>query len=408
MRAAPLFRGLSSGATGRGGRLSALPAERSRAAGEIRGEIFYMPISEPYSCYEVVIWKRATVAGVERYWCNSYQFTAPAGGVGEGTLWELCHNLVTAEHFIYTGDVFIFGVICWQWSSMDRFSDPDGVYIWPEFRYGVKVRDFAGTMLPWEYALLLHKETEEGRGGRVALRYCLINEETVPYGEDSRAIQNHEPWGTQPTALALWWFNNTPLQHCTFKRYNELTPPIGVNPVTRLTMGTLTKLQSVEDAQARKTPRALPYQKAWQESLVSTFAQYRECVRLATMHPDGLLKDDIEILALSASMLKGVFESILPYWTEGVKPVLMLNWRPTSGLDPLSINVQAVVGDAVGRIDELAPILEDLYSYPDDRVPYTFVRPFLVRYAYFILWLERCGAMRWTGTPIRGLPKVYD
>lgn len=348
---------------------------------------------------EAVIWKAETIEGIERVWCNSYHFTATEE-LTEGTAYALLHNLATGEQFMYTGDVEMFGFMAWQWSATERIAARDRVFIWPERKNGNRPRDPFDAILPFEYALLYTKETDIGKGSRMAYRRTLARSEVVPYRGDSWAIGGDHPFGLFHTDLVLYWLNNTPLQYAIFHRENELSCPTEARAVNRVKMGTLTKFQSIEDAQARKTFRAKPYRERWELHLDVAFADIKHVWALVLAHPDGMLKDDVQDLSTMAGMLKGTFEYLLDYWSEGIKPVFMANWRPTAGLDPLSMIVQAICGDAVGGIDELAQLIEDIYAYPEERVPLEAVRPFITAYTWYVLILERMGAMRWTGTPL--------
>jgi len=355
---------------------------------------------EPEQHYiEVVIWKREQIGDTLRTWSNSYHFTSSVA-LTEGTAFELCHNLGTGEQFMYTAHVEIFGWLCWEWSAIERIAERSRVFIWPERKNGNKPRPESEQVLPFEYALLFKKQAELGRGSHLAYRRTVAYSEVVPYREDSYAIPHAKPFGYFESDLQVYWLNNVPLRHAIWHRSDELTAPTTSRPVRRIDLASLSKFQSVEDAQARKTFRAAPYRQAWEAALPVAFAAVARAKTLSKSHPDGMLKEELQELDVFSQELKGVFTYLLDYWTEGVKPVLMLNWRPTAGLDPLSLSVQRLVGDAVGAIEELADLMQDMYSYPGERVPEEAVIPWINAYTYYVLVLDRVGALRWTGTPI--------
>lgn len=349
--------------------------------------------------FELVSWKAANVGGKIRYWSNSFPFIS-SSPLTHSTAAQLCHNIATAEQFLYPPTVSQFGYMIWQWSQFEEFAARDGVYIWPDSRIGNRGHAAEDTLLEWEYALLMTKQTDVGRSGHAAFRSCVFSSEVVPYREGSWALKDSEPFGAHVTNLILYWLNNTTYQHAVFSRQDELTFPTDARRVVSYEIGTLTKLQSISDAQERKTFRARPYAAIWLENIPVIFSGIRQIYALANSHPDGMLKDDLPTLATLAGILKGAFEQLTDYWTEGITPEVMPNWRPTSGHDPVSAQVQALVVNAYAQIDDLADILLDLQEYPDERIPLSILMTFILEYSWFALKLERAGACRWTGTPI--------
>lgn len=356
---------------------------------------------------EMVSWKRAVIDGVPRQWSNSFQFVT-GEPLTEGTAWYMAHRLATVEQFIYPGDTYQFGFMVWQWSFIESIAAKSQVFIWPELRYGARPHGPQQKNIPWEYALLWEKQTLEGHSGRMAFRHTLLEDEVLPYREDGLAIPNHFPYGQQQTELMGFYLNSLGLPQAIFNRSDELSYPLSARLVNRVSIGALTKLQSIEDAQARKTPRALPYYQSWQEVMPGLYETVRYIYSLCAKTPEGMPKEDVQELSAAAMALKGAFINQSSYWTEGIKPVLMANWRPTSGLDPLSFRCQVICDNCVGGIDELGPLLEQLQGYPGEYIPLEAVKPFIALYSWYVLQWDRIGAMRFTGTPIRGVPKVYE
>jgi hypothetical protein len=354
---------------------------------------------------ELVTWKRAMFADGYRYWSNSYTFTTPSIFT-RGTAEQLCHSIATGEQFLHGSDTHIFGLMAWKWSAMGGIADRAEVYIWPEFRIGNRPQALGDTMLEWEYAALYNKATEAGRSGHMAFRHVLKMADVVPYRDTGFALKSSAAFGDFHTALVEYWLNDTPYQMAIWTRTNEHSYPSDTKPVSRLVLNSAIKLQSISDAQERKTFKARSYPISWRVMLPELFQSIKAIYVLIEKQPEGMAKGDIEILSTMAGTLKGAFKNLESYWKEGIKPEVMINWRPFSGLDPMSGYCEMIVKTHSEGMDDLGAVLVEMQEYPDPFIPLDFVMPFILLYSWYILQYERVGAMRWTGTPLPPLSVI--
>jgi hypothetical protein len=349
---------------------------------------------------EVVTWKRAIIGGIKRRWFNSYQFVT-TDIFDQIVMENLTYWIRRAEQHMYPPDVVTLGALVWEWSQLEQIADKNKVYVAQSIVHNYRDLDAPSPKLTYEYALLWTKEVPYGRSGKLAYRGSLHESDCVPVDGASWAIDNVQPYGGINSFWAHNYLNNLPLSHVVLTRDGEIFYPTDARRVIEVKVSKLTKFQSIDDAQARKTWRAAPFQTAWFDALELLFESMAALRVLIDAMPVGLEKDDIPTLQTMAGILKGNFTSLLEYWDEGVKPTIMENWRPSSGLDPFSAQVHLMCASGMDGIDELGEILNDLIAYPDDPIPELYVRPFIDTFSWYMLIYERCGAMRFTGTPLK-------
>jgi hypothetical protein len=349
---------------------------------------------------EVVVWQKRLEGSVLRRWQNSFQFISQ-DVFTRGTMQNLCNTLYYFYHWTCPADVVIMGALAWQWSPSGLISDEDTAYIWPYSRTGNRGMNDFTPRLAHKFAVTWNKEVQYGRSGRLAFRASLNEGECEAIGDDAWAIKSQAPYDPLHTFWARYYLNNTPLPHAVLTRLNELSYPTDARQVSEIKIGHLTKLQSIEDAQLRKTFRAQPFEQSWYQGIESIFQMIVGLQAKIEEQPVGLLHADAEIMTLIASAMSGYLGALEKYWEDGLEPTVIYNWRPTAGLDPNVWEGQRMWGIAVEQIEQVGEIIQDIIAYPEDPIPELFVEPFFVKMAYVFLLYDRIGVMRFTGTPIR-------
>lgn len=365
-----------------------------------------MLIEPLYVPWVLISWKRRALEFGFEYWSNDFHFAA-ASDIDESTAYTIAHNIATAEQFMYANDVEQFGYMVYQPSAQGDFAEKEKLFIWKAFRFGGRPITVGDTRIPFRFALAVMKHRPQGKSGRMAFRNVLWQSETVPFRETGLAIRNDRPMGDFATALPMYWLNNVPIPHAIFTRLNELAYPLEVRPVEALTVGYIMDLQSVEDAQARKTPAARSYEVAHREMLWWCFQYVRTIESLRFKLPDGMEKKDIENLITIQGDIKSRLIQVIEYWDEGVKPYYMENWRIYSGLDPMSFPALSIAERALGQFEELDKKIKVLQDNPLDPLPPSDTLPYAVLFSWVVGLIERVSVCRFTGTPVRTLAEQY-
>ncbi len=349
--------------------------------------------------FEAVIWKRYVDQTGIRQWSNSYPLCAPFD-LTPGGAFAVLDDLFNAEQFLHLEEVEVFLGTVQQLHFEDIIPTLSRSYSFANMQQAGREVIPPEVAVDYIFGLLYIKNARIGRAGKAVYRRAMMGRDVVENGRGGFALNTVQADSQLSNARFNYWVNAVGFTHCVFEGYDEILLPQDSYEVDDWLPGCVIKMQSIQDAQARKTGRSRPYREQLRDVIYEAALCQRSMHDVLVGAPEYVTKVQRDNWSQMVSAISQKVTGLLEYWGDGLKPERMINWRPTSGLDPNEQRGYDFVQAARGALSGTAQSLSQLQADEQDRISGGEFYDAENRFRRAVLLITKIGVSRMPGKPI--------
>jgi hypothetical protein len=350
--------------------------------------------------YEISTWKYCATFGVADVWQNTYVIAV--GGTWHDVLAAgIADNIQKAERELHLTDVRQLFTSVRQF--LPGINEPDAGQV---HSYGLERMCFgdggAGHFpLDFRYGLRWNKAALYGRGAGYCWRRALHTGGVFGSEKDGYALKTGADSIGGALDYATGQLNAPGFIHQIVHSWNEVGYPPGTTACDNVTPRGIMKLQSVTDAQLRKTTSGRNAQALWKTIVLAASSMFKHADVTYLLAAQNMASEHVAQIATDVGNIRLGLVELSEYWEDGLEPEVSYTWRPTSGLDPGQLIGAAFAGKSGDLAKKIAEDVQEIVDQHTFLIPKNELDDAFAEIELLMWQIGKVGVCRFTGTPLR-------